>query len=116
MYKLIPALAIILFTGLSGCDENELVPKPENLIPEEKYVKVLTELQLLDSWVYTSEEISNPDSIMMEMFAFYKVTRVQFDKSHAYYQSRPQEHSARVDSALQILEKEQELLNQSSED
>ena len=116
MFKLLPVLVIILAAVLSGCDGKELVSKPENLIPEEKYVKVITELQLLDSWVYTSEEISNPDSIMLEIFTFYGVTNEQFEQSHAYYQSKPQEHSARIDSALKILEKEQEKLNQSSED
>lgn len=111
-----PVLWFILVIFFVGCAEKELVPKPENLIPEEIYVKVIVELQLLDSWVYTSEEITNPDSIMLEMFAFYGLTETQFEQSHAYYQSHPENHLARIDSALIILHKEQERLNQSSED
>ena len=111
-----PALSIVLVIFFTGCEEKELVQKPENLIPEETYVKVITELQLLDAWVYTNEEVSNPDSIMRELFEFYEITEAQFEQSNAYYQSHPENHLARVDSALSILEKEQKKMNQSSDD
>ncbi len=115
MQKWLPVLFNFLLILFAGCDEKELVPKPENLIPEETYVKVITELQLLDSWVYTNEQVTNPDSIMLQMFAFYEISEEQFEQSHTYYQSKPENHNARIDSALSILEKEQERLNQSSE-
>lgn len=115
MQKWFQVLFFFLLIFFAGCNEKELVPKPENLIPEETYVKVITELQLLDSWVYTNEEVTNPDSIMLEIFAFYEISEEQFEQSHAYYQSQPENHNARIDSALSILEKEQERLNQSSE-
>ena len=116
MQNWLPVLSISLLIFFAGCEEKELVPKPENLIPEETYVKVITELQLLDAWVYTSEEVLNPDSIMQEMFSSYEITEAQFEQSHAYYQSNPENHLARVDSVLSILEKEQKKMNQLSDD
>ncbi|MBO6523884.1 MAG: DUF4296 domain-containing protein [Balneolaceae bacterium] len=116
MQKWFPALLILITVVFAGCNKKELVPKPENLIPEKTYVKVITELQLLDAWIYTSEEVTNPDSIMLEMFTYYGITETQFEQSHAYYQSDPENHTARIDSALNILEKEQKRVNQSSKE
>lgn len=106
-------LLSILFFCFTGCREEGIVPKPKNLIDEETYITLMVELQLLDAWVFTSEEISNPDSMKQELFGYYNTTQELFEKSNAYYQSKPEEHVSRIDSALKILEKEQQL-NQSS--
>lgn len=103
----------VLIFSLFGCGDKEAVPKPDNLIDEETYVKLMVELQLLDAWIFTSEEISDPDSIKLELFKYYNTTEESFGLSNAYYQSKPEEHVARIDSALKLLEKEQQL-NQSS--
>ena len=105
-------VSVFLFS-LLGCGDEEIVPKPDNLLPEETYVSLLVELQLLDAWIFTSEAITTTDSIKTALFNHYNTTEDIFDASNAYYQSRPEEHVARIDSALKILEMEQQL-NQSS--
>ena len=105
-------VSVFLFSFF-GCGDEEIVPKPDNLIDEETYVKLMVEIQLLDAWVFTSDKISNPDSIKQELFRYYNTTEESFYLSNAYYQSKPEDHVARIDSALKILEREQQL-NQSS--
>lgn len=98
-------VSVFLFS-LFGCGDEEIVPEPDNLIDEETYVKLIVELQLLDAWVFTSEEISNPDSIKLELFKYYNTTEELFDLSNTFYQSKPEGHVARIDSAKKILEDE----------
>ncbi|MFV1884388.1 MAG: DUF4296 domain-containing protein [Balneola sp.] len=105
-------VSVFLFSFF-GCVDEEIVPKPDNLIDEETYVKLMVEIQLLDAWIFTSDKISNPDSIKQELFRYYNTTEESFYLSNAYYQSNPEDHVARIDSALKLLEREQQL-NQSS--
>lgn len=101
---------ILLFLGL-GCSEQEQIPRPDNLIEEGTYIQLLVELQLLDAIAYTSSDSLNLDSLKTEIFTHYLVDEERFLSSHKYYQSKPEEHVVRLDSALNILKREQEALN-----
>lgn len=106
----------ILFLITSGCEQEKTVPKPEDLLSEETYISFITELQLLDALVYTSEDSTYTDSLEKELFKHYNITEKQFLESNAYYQSNVEEQISRIDSVLKTIEKEQEKLDQSKKD
>ncbi|MEQ9310139.1 MAG: DUF4296 domain-containing protein [Balneolaceae bacterium] len=114
MQKSLLFLSIILASLFLSCDEPEIVPKPGHLIPEDTYVKLMVELQLLDAMVYTSEDSINTDSLITEIYSYYNTSREAYVASHFYYQSAPNKHLARIDSALKAIEREQIRLSQSN--
>ncbi len=108
--SLLGALIFIL-----DCKNDEVVPRPENLLSEENYLNLLIELQLLDALVYTSEDELNSDSLIAEVYKLYNTNLEIFSTSHLYYQSKPDEQAVRIDSALKIIEREQKRLSQLEE-
>ncbi len=104
-----------MISGL-GCGEKEVVPKPKNLIPEDTYISLVVEIQLLDALSYTSEDSTFVDSIQKELFKHYEFSEDDFRESNAYYQSKIEDHIVRIDSALKAIEREQKVLIQSRED
>ncbi len=100
---------ILLFLGLV-CDDQEQIPKPDDLIEEGTYIQLLAELQLLDAIAYVSSDSLNLDSLINQVYIHYDVEEDQFLSSHRYYQSKPNEHVVRLDSALNILKREQQAL------
>tara|TARA_R110000868_G_scaffold37111_14_gene131636 strand:+ start:47958 stop:48317 length:360 start_codon:yes stop_codon:yes gene_type:complete len=105
---------VLFFFG--GCEEEELFIKPENLIPEETYIFLMVELQLMDALVYTSDDSTYTDSLYDALLEHYKISEDQFVASNKYYQHNVDNHIERIDSALKAIEREQKLLNQSEDD
>ncbi|RNC85913.1 MAG: DUF4296 domain-containing protein [Balneola sp.] len=103
----------LLFAVALACVEQEQVPLPDDLIEEGTYIQLLVELQLLDAIAFTSSDSLDLDTLMSELFLYYNIEEEQFLNSHKYYQSRSDEHIARLDSALNIIKKEQQALENS---
>ncbi len=100
---LLPLLGLI-----TSCANNES-PRPENLIPEDDYIELLIELQLLESYQESNPEDSakvNTDSLTQLIFDKYKVTRQQFVTSHEYYQREIKPQVDRIASAIDSLRKQ----------
>ena len=104
------------FLAFTTCDDKEIIPKPKNLLSEETYINLLLELQILDSWVFTSTDSTFSDSLTNELFDFYNIDKDLFISSHTYYQSQLNGQIGRIDSALNILKTEQNLHNPNYDD
>ena len=101
MAKRIGAL-ILLVAGMWGCSTGP--EKPDNLIPEKKYISLLVELQLVRSFAENAQtEIATVDSLSSEVYDRYSVTSEQFIASHNYYQKFPEEQKERVERAIEQL-------------
>ena len=105
----------ILMSGLItvNCEE-EPFQKPDDLIPEDTYIRLMVDVQLFDALVYTSDSLSNADSLRDALFNTYQTNEDVFLRSHYYYQSNIMKHNARLDSALNALSQEQKKLYQRS--
>lgn len=97
-------MALGLSVTATSCTEET----PRHLIPENTYVDLLVELQLLDSYVYYSQPDSlKVDSLRMVIFRHYGVTASQFRASHTYYQDHDLEaHRSRIGKAIEALRKD----------
>lgn len=104
MYNLIYRL-VILFLGLTvvaSCSEDS--EKPENLIPEDDYIDLIIELQLVNTFSQSAAADSiSVDSLVHVVFERYGVNREQFVATHNYYQEFPEEQKKRIDSAIERL-------------
>lgn len=107
-------LPIVLTAGIlfmPACSEPD-IPKPGNLIPEQTYMDVLTEMQILKVWHGSSPDSLNVDSLRDEVFKSYGVDSTQFAASHIYYEQFIPEQEARVNRMIENLEAEQDSLQQ----
>ncbi|TQD38567.1 DUF4296 domain-containing protein [Haloflavibacter putidus] len=78
----------VLVLGLfAACQSVEKTEKPENLIPEDKMIEVLTDLAKLDaSRSYNETSFSKRDvKIKKLIYAKYGIDSTQFAKSSNYY-------------------------------
>ena len=108
-------LIFLLIVTSWGCGDEAIVPKPENLIEEETYIRLLVEVQLLDALAYTTDSLSTGDSLKQVLFSRYNVTEELYLQSNAYYQSQIDDHIARLDSARSLLETEIKNLKQAQD-
>lgn len=95
-------LLLLLFITFIGCSENP--ERPPQLIPEDEYIDLLVELQLVRS--YTTEMRSDSatvDSLTQAVFRKYDVSGEVFSQSHTYYQKFPKEQQERIDKAIERL-------------
>jgi len=106
-YTFLFLLFTIGISFLNSCSEEQDI-KPENLIPEETYIDLLVELQLLRSYSYTDPTF-NEDSVTAVIFQNYGVSSEDFFISHDFYQTRVEDQIERVSAAIERIKKEQAL-------
>lgn len=98
-------LLLILSLGFPGC--NTAPDKPDPLIKEGKYIKLLAELQLVRSYGEDAEtDSATVDSLISEIYQKYNITARQFHQSHHYYQQFPKEQKKRIALAIEQLKME----------
>lgn len=115
MPRVLLLLGILLLSSFFLNCEEEPFPKPDDLIPEDTYIRLMVDVQLFDALVYTSDSLSNADSLRHALFEQYHTNEDVFLRSHYYYQSNIGKHNARLDSALNALAEEQKKLYQGSD-
>ena len=98
-------IPIILLLLLVSCGE-ELIPKPNNLIPKEKMIDIIQEMSVInaakatDSKVFQNNKIEPTDFMLKK----YDVDSLQFVESDRYYVSRPAEYQDIYQSVEKRLE------------
>ncbi|HET8809856.1 MAG TPA: DUF4296 domain-containing protein [Flavobacteriaceae bacterium] len=77
----------LLLVLLSACQHVEKAPKPDNLIPEEKMVDILTDMVLIDAAMNYNQTEHKTKALDPGKYIFekYQVDSVQLAKSNAYY-------------------------------
>lgn len=99
-------LIAIFFTfiggTLGGCKTQE--EPPENLIPEDTYIDLMVEFQLLESYRNSMPADSvATDSLKEVIFKKYSVSEDQFLDSKEYYEQDYKSHIKRVEKAIEQL-------------
>ncbi|MFP8487704.1 DUF4296 domain-containing protein [Gracilimonas sp. Q87] len=104
-------VAIVFFTlmmvVLGGCSGQHKPEKPKDLIPEDKYIDLLVEMQHIQSYRNAEPDSVNADSLKATVYNNYNVTDSQFLASHTYYQLQPERHLEQIDSVLNRLDNEE---------
>jgi hypothetical protein len=105
---------IFLLTALFfvGCEEEPVYSPPVDLLPEQLYMNVLTEVHLFNALVQSADSVANEDSLRLALYAHFEVTEQQFLESHAFYQSQPMQQTVRLDSISNRLKRSLDALNE----
>lgn len=101
---------ILLFSitlAFVACQNIEKSEKPENLIPEDKMVDVITEIALLQSARNFSKRIFENTGIQGQQYVFerYNIDSVQFKRSNDYYADNYETYQRIYDSVKQGFER-----------
>lgn len=83
-------IAITLIALLvSGCNKKQLMHKPDNLIPFDNMVKVISDSYVIESMIYyispDSDKVSITRSLYSDLFNRYNITKEQYTSSIKYY-------------------------------
>ncbi|RMA66346.1 DUF4296 domain-containing protein [Ulvibacter antarcticus] len=115
-------LVVILF--FIGCQDVKRPERPENLIPENEMVDILTEVYLINAARSTDNRVLLKSKIMPDSFIYkkFRIDSLQFAESNAFYtselntynglfmkvQERVELLKIRVDSIAEIIKKREE--------
>lgn len=103
---------VLVFFALS-CAE-QLMDKPENLIPKEKMVLIMNDLAIVNAAKVTNAKILRKHDIEPTTYIFtkYGIDSLQFVESDRYYASIPEEHEQIYKAVEAKLEAEKERLEE----
>lgn len=96
----------IIACFLSSCQNIEEVKKPDNLIPEDKMVDVLTELSLLNSAKNKNKRILEETGLQPDTYLYskYEIDSLQLAESTTYYAKKYDEFDGIYQKVKQNLE------------
>ncbi|MEX1010584.1 MAG: DUF4296 domain-containing protein [Balneolaceae bacterium] len=101
----LPILSLLLL--LNGCQSEE---PPEELLSEELYMEILTEMILTRGIAYMTERGVDEDSLRqayrVELFDHYEVPPEHFTISHEYYQRDLEQQRDRLTHIREVLREE----------
>lgn len=100
---------LVLLCFFAACSSAE-TEGTASILPEQTYLNVMVELQLLDALVFTSDSTLSRDSLKQVLFDEYKIDQSTYEEADRFYRSDIQEHQARLDSALRMIKREQQRL------
>ena len=85
---------------------------PENLIEEQTYIDIFTELVIINQLNEQQLDSLSQDSLRTRVLEEYRVTDQQFEEAHRYYQKQPDAQLKRLDIIEEKLDGQRELFQQ----
>lgn len=86
------ALVCLGILALTGCDGH----KPSDLLAEPVYEKLLLEVRMLSEYRMATSDSLLTSRLADSIFTLYGVEPDRFYRSHAWYESDPSAHAARL--------------------
>lgn len=101
-------LYFFLFLTLVSCQDLKKTEKPDDLIPEEKMIEVLTELSLVNAARNYNKQKLESTGVKPEEYIYEKfdIDSLQFERSNGYYTEKYDQYERIYDSVkvrLQII-------------
>lgn len=103
---LFPLLLLIIFTA---CGDE----KPEDVMEEDKYVAVFSELLVVNQLSDEQLGDANRQHLVDDIYEKYNTSEEEFRASHLYYQKQPEEQLQRLDVIEEIVSAERDTIQAS---
>jgi len=98
-------LPLVFVTLILACD-SEKTDAPKDLIPEQKYIQLLAEMEVIKVYLETEIDSASAREKMEYVFEEYGVTQDQFLRSNAYYEKNAVDQHRRIEEASEWLSDE----------
>ena len=102
-----PMLLIFVLLSLLGCKPSDRTPEPDKLIPRDKMVDIMTDVEVVEAQLRFQQTRINNDSLQKEktksydsLYMYYKVTPEQFSQSLKYYQGDLENFEHMIDEVI----------------
>lgn len=114
---------LLFFIGslliLWGCSPVE-PPKPENLIPQDKFVEILEDIHIGDAILSNLQRHNRKEKIIARhyynsIYEKHDITREQFDQSMAYYAAQPEQLDGIHSQVVKNITEKKERLSEKNE-
>lgn len=114
------ASIFLMLLVMSGCQNVQKTPKPENLIPKDKMVDVLTEMALLHGARSYNKNLMEEKGVDPGRYVYekYSIDSVQFARSNDYYAENVKQYQdiySRVKDRLDSLKVEYDSIREKEE-
>ncbi|MDN3596194.1 DUF4296 domain-containing protein [Zunongwangia endophytica] len=111
------SLIFVIFIGIS-CQDVKHVSKPNNLIPQDKMVDILTEIVLVNSARNYNKVMLEKSGIKPNQYIYQKfaIDSVQFEKSNEYYSENYNDYVSIFDKVKDSLDALKEHYNKLTEE
>lgn len=98
-------ILLSLVIGLLVWNCADTTPKPENLIPEDKMIDILYDLNMFQAIRNSNYQLLNSYSVNPETFIYdkYNIDSIQLAQSHKYYISDSDNYSKMLDNMINRL-------------
>lgn len=107
MQKTILNIAIVILLG--ACTSNTIYQKPEDLIPKEQMIELLTDIYLANAAVTNPNKLEKRNIFYLPLvYKKYNIDSAQFKRSNHYYTSRIKDYKSIYQAVFNNLEKLQE--------
>lgn len=107
----------LVFTALTLLSCSSEPTAPEDLLEDERYISVFTELLVINQLDEEQLNGVSRDYLKEQVFEEYYITRKQFERTHSYYQQKPKQQIQRLEKIEESLTVERDRLqNQLNED
>ena len=109
-------MCYVLLVTFTACNE-QLLEKPENLIPQQKMVEVLMDLAIVNAAKTTNAALLEENDIapMAYIFEKHDIDSLQFVESDRYYASLPKTYEAIYKQVESRLEKKTKAIEKAKE-
>ena len=103
---------LVISLQMYSCFENVTYEKPENLIPKDKMVEILSEFIIINSAQGNNKKVIENQIKYPVKYIYnkYSIDSAQFDESNAYYSANVEIYSSIYDSVKLRLEKRKEVI------
>lgn len=103
---LLPLLLLIIFTA---CGDE----KPEDVMEEDIYVTVFSELLVVNQLSDEQLDDANRQDLVDDIYEKYNTSEEEFKASHLYYQKQPEEQLKRLDVIEEMISAERDTIQAS---
>lgn len=105
MKQLLLLVFLILFGFVTSCGRKP----PKDLIPKDKFINIMVDLELNQVYYQATRDSVSADSIQNKILNHYNITGKQYAATRDYYQKTGQEHEI-IKKALDHLNNEKDKL------
>jgi len=105
-------IGILILVVLQSCNsELKGMEKPENLIPKDQMIEVMTEMLILEGHIHTTySTVNRYYKVMTASGKYYlkskHITQKQYEDSFKYYSCSYKEYQVMMDKVMENLQKE----------
>lgn len=105
-----PLILVFMLLSLMGCKPSDQTPEPDKLIPRDKMVDIMADVEVVEAQLRFQQTRITHDSLQKvksenydSLYMFYKITPEQFNQNLKYYQGDLVNFEGMIDEVILLI-------------